>query len=55
MPDPHLAIEHLIDTVAVLDALRPTEVDGERASAYRLVLTDVHEVIRKARDINDGH
>jgi hypothetical protein len=51
---PHLTIEQLEDAAKVLKELRdPMDYHSERANAYRIVLTDVHQVIRNARDINN--
>lgn len=53
---PHLSIEQLEAAVQVLQSLRdPRDYHSERANAYRIVLTDIHQVIRNARDISDAN
>lgn len=49
---PHLAIEDLDAGVRVLETLRSMGDNPERDAAYRLVLTEIHQVTRNARDID---
>lgn len=51
---PHITIEDAEASVRALDELRQLNDDPDRQAAYRLVLTEVHQVIRNARDISNG-
>lgn len=54
MKTPHLTIEDAESTIRVLETMRPLNDAPDRQAAYRLVLTEVHNVIRNARDIGNA-
>lgn len=52
---PHLSIEEIDDSIKVLSIMRDAVASNpELERSFRLVLTEIHNVARNARDLSDG-
>ncbi|WP_332619239.1 hypothetical protein [Aurantimicrobium sp.] len=54
-PIPHLSIEEIDESIQVLSVMRDAVAsDPKLEQSFRVVLTELHNVARNARDISDG-